>query len=150
MTKILFICHGNICRSPIAASLFQDVVDKAGTSDQILIDSAATSREEIGNPIYPPMMSIARKDQLPLLDHRARQVTRADVDSFDLLIVMDQNNKNNLLRMFPDARSKVHYLTEYSETYRGKEIEDPWWTENYIKVYEQIKECVLSLYHKIK
>lgn len=149
MTKILFICHGNICRSPIAASLFQDIIEKEGRADDFLIDSAAISREEIGNPIYPPMMRIAREHNLPLLDHHSRQITRLDVKEYDRLIVMDKNNMNNLLRMFPDAKDKANYLTEYSDTYFGKEIEDPWWTENYQKVYNQIQDCVLSLYKSL-
>ncbi|NLZ69697.1 MAG: low molecular weight phosphotyrosine protein phosphatase [Spirochaetales bacterium] len=147
MIKVLFICHGNICRSPLASSFFQELVNKNNTQNLFFTDSAATSREEIGNPIYPPMLRLAKNENLPLLNHRARQVTKADVDGFDYLIVMDYNNKHNLLRAFPEAEAKVHLLTAFS----GKEveIEDPWWTQNYSKVFNQIKDSTLNFYNHL-
>ena len=92
MVKILFICHGNICRSPMAEFIMKATVREAGLTSAIQIDSAAVSREEIGNPIYPPAQRQLRAHGVPFDDHRARQMTRADYDTYDLLIGMDGSN----------------------------------------------------------
>ena len=99
MTKVLFICHGNICRSPMAEFVMKDLVDKAGLSDKFEIASAATSTEEIGNPVYPPARRELAAHGIPCTGHAARQLTRADYDRYDLLIGMDSANIRNMLRI---------------------------------------------------
>ena len=92
MIKVLFICHGNICRSVSAQYIFQNMVNQEGISKDFLIDSAATSTEEIGNNIYPPMRSALERKGIPIGNHRARQLRRADYEEFDLFIGMDEEN----------------------------------------------------------
>lgn len=142
--KLLFVCHGNICRSPIACSLFEDIVYRNKIGEKFEFDSAATSREEIGNGIYPPMLKIARENNLPSLDHRARQLTESDIKDSDYIFIMDNNNKRNILRLYPGAESKLRLLTEY--TNNAVEIEDPWYTGNYLFVYKQIKDCIEKIF----
>ena len=99
MTKILFICHGNICRSPMAEFVMRDMVEKAGLSDQFLIESAATSTEELGSPVYPPVRRLLAQHGIDCTGKTARQLVRADLDRFDLLIGMDEANLRNMRRM---------------------------------------------------
>ena len=99
MTKILFICHGNICRSPMAEFVMRDMVEKAGLPDQFLIESAATSTEELGNPVYPPVRRLLTQRGIDCTGKTARQLVRADLDRFDLLIGMDEANLRNMRRM---------------------------------------------------
>ena len=104
MTKILFVCHGNICRSPMAEFILKDLVRKAGCAAEVRIASAATSREELGSPIYPPAQRQLRSHGVPFDDHRARQMTRADYDAYDLLIGMDSRNLANMRRICASCR----------------------------------------------
>ena len=99
MTKILFICHGNICRSTMAEMVFKDMVRKEHLEDLFLIDSMATSREELGNPVHPGTRRKLAQVGIPCSDHRATQITKKDYDRFDYLIVMDHNNIRNLMRI---------------------------------------------------
>lgn len=99
MTKILFICHGNICRSPMAEFVMRDMVEKMGLPDQFLIESAATSTEELGNPVYPPVRRLLAQHGIDCTGKTARQLVRADLDRFDLLIGMDEANLRNMRRM---------------------------------------------------
>ena len=132
MTKILFICHGNICRSPAAELIFCDLAKKRGVGDLFSVASAATSTEELGNPIYPPMRNELRRRGYDCAGKYAVQVTRADYDNYDLLVCMDARNVKNLLRLIGgDPDGKVRTLTE-------REIEDPWYTERYEKVCGEI------------
>lgn len=142
MIKILFICHGNICRSVSAEYIFKQLVDEAGLSDKVYIDSAATSTEEIGNEIYPPMRKALMEHDVPIGNHRARQVKRKEYDEFDLIIAMDDENLYYLRRILgDDTENKIHYLVEYTDT-PNAEIEDPWYTRNFEKAYQDIfKGC---------
>ena len=99
MIKILFICHGNICRSTAAQYVMQDMVKRAGLAESFFIDSAATSTEEIGNPVYPPMRRTLESHGVPCEGHRARQMTRRDYDAFDLIIAADDENLYYLNRI---------------------------------------------------
>ncbi len=145
MTKVLFLCHGNICRSPIAEFVMKDI----SRGEDIYIDSAAVSREEIGNPIYPPAKKILREKNIPFDDHRARQMTRADYEEFDYIVVMEEYNMPRLLRIIgSDDRDKVSRLLDFTDI--PGDIEDPWYSGNFEKVYEQIKYGCEALLQKIK
>ena len=137
MTKILFICHGNICRSPMAEFVMKDLVKKAGLSPQFYIDSAATSREEIGNPVYPPARRKLAEHGVPCGGHAARQLTGGDYAEYDLLIGMDQANLRNMRRICGgDPEGKLHLLLDFAE--RQGDIEDPWYTDDFDRAYRDI------------
>ena len=111
MTRILFVCHGNICRSVSAHYILQDIIDKRGLSTEFQIDSAAISTEESGNAIYPPMRAELEHRGSPIGNHRARQVKRSDYDAWDYIIAMDSENLYYLDRILGgDPEEKVHYL----------------------------------------
>lgn len=133
MTKILFICHGNICRSAMAQCVMQALVEQRGAAGRFFIDSAATSAEELGNPIYPPARRELQRHGIPVLPHRARRVTAADYDRFDRLIVMDANNERNLRRILPsDPGGKVRRLLP------GREVADPWYTGDFEATWNDV------------
>ena len=137
MTRILFICHGNICRSPMAEFVMKDLVKKAGLSPQFYIDSAATSREEIGNPVYPPARRKLAEHGVPCGGHAARQLTGGDYAEYDLLIGMDQANLRNMRRICGgDPEGKLHLLLDFAE--RQGDIEDPWYTDDFDRAYRDI------------
>lgn len=145
MTKVLFLCHGNICRSPIAEFVMKDI----SHGEDIYIESAAVSREEIGNPIYPPAKRILQQKGIPFDDHRAQQITRADYDEFDYIVVMEEYNMPRLLRIIgSDDQNKVSKLLDFTDT--PGDIEDPWYSGNFEKVFEQIKYGCEALLRKIK
>ena len=133
MTKILFICHGNICRSVMAQCVMQALVEQRGAAGRFFIDSAATSAEELGNPIYPPARRELQRHGIPVLPHRARRVTAADYDRFDRLIVMDANNERNLRRILPsDPGGKVRRLLP------DREVADPWYTGDFEATWNDV------------
>ena len=133
MTKILFICHGNICRSVMAQCVMQHLVNARGAAGRFLIDSAATSCEELGNPIYPPARRELQRHGVPVLPHRARRVTAADYDRFDHLVVMDARNERNLRAILPaDPGGKVRRLLP------GREVADPWYTGDFEATWHDV------------
>ena len=137
MTKILFICHGNICRSAMSEFIMRDMVEKHRLSDQIQVASAATSREEIGNDMYPPAKRKLDKEHIPYTHRQARQVTKADYDEYDLLLCMEQYNIRNLRRIIPtDPEHKIHLLLDYTDNPR--DISDPWYTDDFDTAYDDI------------
>ena len=139
MIKILFVCHGNICRSPMAQFVLQKMVDDRGLSKQYYIDSAATSTEEIGNGIHYGTMSIFRQYEIPCTGHRARQMTKRDYDKYDYLIGMDDANIRNMTRITGgDPDRKIHKLLEYAGSPRA--IADPWYTGEFDITYADVKE----------
>ena len=145
MTKILFLCHGNICRSPIAEFVMKDL----SRGFDIYIESAAVSREEIGNPIYPPAKRILQQKGIPFDDHRARQITPADYEEFDYIVIMEQYNMPRLLRIIGnDDQNKVSRLLDFTDT--PGDIEDPWYSGNFEKVFNEIKYGCEALLRKIK
>lgn len=140
MIKILFICHGNICRSTMAQYVMQYLVDRQGLSDSFYIDSAATSREEIGNPVHRGTRRKLNEVNIPCGDHRARQLRREEYEKFDYIIGMDFWNMKNMMRILgEDPDGKVSMLLDFTDR-GGEEIADPWYTGNFDKTYEDVKE----------
>ena len=142
MTKILFICHGNICRSPMAEFIFKDILTKNNLISDFYIASAATSTEEIwngvGNPVYPPAREELTKHGISCEGKRAVQVTKADYQKYDYLICMDSNNVRNLMRIIgKDPDNKVSLLLDYTDR-KGASIADPWYTGNFTATYRDI------------
>ena len=130
MTKILFVCHGNICRSPLAEFVMKHLVHKAGRDSEFVIDSAATSTEEIGNGMHRGTVQKLREQGVPFTDHRARQITAADYEKYDYLIGMDEENIFNMQRRWNgDPLGKVHLLLNYCGC--SDEVADPWYTGNF-------------------
>ena len=139
MIKVLFICHGNICRSPMAEFVMKDLVEKAGISAQFEIASAATSTEEIGNPPHRGTVNKLRKVGIPLVPHRARQVTWADYEKFDYIIGMDSANIRNLNRMLKgDPDRKIYKFLTFAGS--DRDIADPWYTGDFDATYEDVLE----------
>ena len=137
MIKILFICHGNICRSTMAEQVMKHKVKERGIAADFFIDSAATSTEEIGNPIYPPAARKLRSVGIDVGNHRAKQLRKADYDRFDLLLCADSANIRNSLRLLgSDPEGKLRRLLEY--TPRPRDIADPWYTDNFDETFEDV------------
>lgn len=140
MIKILFICHGNICRSTMAEYVMKYFVNESGHSADFYIDSAATSREEIGNGVHHGTRDKLRKVGIPCGDHRARQMTRSDYEEFDYLIGMDSWNIRNMLRIVgDDPNHKIFKLLDFTDR-KGDDIADPWYTGNFDDTYRDVKE----------
>ena len=137
MNRILFVCHGNICRSPMAEYVMKKLVKDAGREGAFEIASAATSREEIGNPVYPPARSELAKHGISCKGHTARQMTRADYDHYDWLVGMEPYNIRNMLRITGgDPEGKIRLLMSFAGS--DEAIDDPWYTGRFAEVYAQI------------
>lgn len=139
MKKILFICHGNICRSPMAEFVMKDLVQKTGLSDHFYIESAATSTEEIGNEVYPPAKRKLAEHGISCKGKTARQMTRSDYQRFDLLIGMDDWNIRNMTRIAGgDPEGKIHKLLDYTD--RKGDVADPWYTGDFDATWRDVTE----------
>ena len=140
--KILFVCHGNICRSPMAEFIFKDMAEKQGLSDQFEIASAATSTEEIwngiGNPVYPPARQELARHGLRCDGKRAVQLKKSDYDYYDYLVGMDTMNIRNMERMTGHKGGKISLLLQYAG--RNASISDPWYSERFDVAYREIRE----------
>ena len=140
MTKILFVCHGNICRSPMAEFVMKDLVEKAGVSDQFSIASAATSREELGNPVHHGTRKRLAREGISVAGKTARQMARKDYEQYDYLIGMDRWNIRNMTNIAGgDADGKIHLLQEYANR-PGEDIADPWYTGDFEETYRDVLE----------
>ena len=142
--KILMVCHGNICRSPLAQSVMTYLVKERNLFERFQIESAATSREEIGNPPHPGTVRKLREEGIPLIPHRAVQMTRADYETYDYLIGMDDWNIRNMERIAGgDPENKIHKLLEFAG--KTRDSADPWYTGNFDATYEDVMEGCLGL-----
>ena len=144
MIKVLFVCHGNICRSTMAQFVLQDLVNKRSWQDLFYIDSAATSREEIGNPPHYGTVNKLRQAGVPVLKHRAVQMTKQDYDKYDYLIGMDTWNIRNMNRIAGgDPQDKIYKLLSFAGS--GRDIADPWYTGNFDETYADVLEGCSAL-----
>lgn len=141
MTKLLFVCHGNICRSPMAQSVMTYLVKEKGLTD-IQVDSAATSTEEIGNPVHPGARRALERHEIPLIPHLARQMTRQDGEDYDYLIGMDSANLGNMARI-TGSMDKISALLDWTSLPR--DIADPWYTGDFETTFREIWEGCSAL-----
>ena len=155
MIKILFICHGNICRSAMAEYVMKDIVRKAGVEERFEIASAATSSEELGNPMYPPAYKKLKEHGISGDGHRARRMRPDDYDSYDMLIGMDSENLYYMRRMWPqDTEDKISLMMQYAEYVPGqalppidsvREVSDPWYTRDFEATWQDVSRGCAGL-----
>ncbi|WP_373215631.1 low molecular weight protein-tyrosine-phosphatase [Ruminococcus sp. 5_1_39BFAA] len=143
MIRVLFVCHGNICRSPMAEFIMKDMVEKRGLASEFYIASAATSTEEIwngvGNPVYPPAREELAKHGISCKGKRAIQIKKSDYNNYDYILGMDQWNMRNMMRILrSDPEGKVKLLLDYSD--EPRDIADPWYTGDFALTYSDIVE----------
>lgn len=137
MYRILFICHGNICRSPMAEFIMKKLVKEAGRENDFLIASAAVSSEELGNPVYPPARRILNSMGIDTSGKTAVQVKKSDLEKYDILIGMDSSNLSRMKRIFGES-DKLRLLLDYTKN--PGDIADPWYYGNFDKTCEQITD----------
>lgn len=148
MKKVLFVCLGNICRSPMAEMVFKDLVRKNGLENEFYIDSAATSSEEVGNGMHYGTVQKLRKEGITFTDHRARRITKEDYEKFDYIIGMEERNIINILRIIGDDKEqKVCRLLDFTDNPR--DIADPWYTGNFDVTYKDVLEGCKALLNQI-
>ena len=148
MIKVLFVCLGNICRSPMAEYIFKDMVKKQGLSDKFEISSAATSYEEIGNDMHYGTKQKLMQNNIPFDKHKAKRITKEDYKKYDYIIGMEQSNINNILRIVgKDVQNKIYKLLDFTK--EPKDIDDPWYTGDFETTYQEIKVGCQALLEKI-
>lgn len=147
MIKILFICHGNICRSPMAEFVLKDMVEKRNISEHFFIASAATSREEIGNPVHPGTTRKLREYGISTEGKYAVQLTKQDCDKYDYLIGMDSYNIKNIEKILGHKGTKIYKLLQFADS--DADVADPWYTGDFDKTYTDIKRGCEAFLDKI-
>lgn len=149
MIKVLFVCHGSICRSPMAEYILKDLVKKAGLSEHFHIASAAASREELGNPVYPPARRKLAEHGISCDGHRARQLTRRDYEEYDLLIGMSGGNLRDMQRICGgDPEGKMSLLLSHAG--RAGDVADPWYTGDFDAAWDDILEGCRALLRELR
>ena len=149
MIKILFVCHGNICRSPMAEFVMKDLVNKKGMADQFEIASAATSTEEIGNPVYPPAKRKLKEHGISCEGKTARQMTKEDYTYYDYIIAMDRFNLRNMTRFVGnDPDNKVSLLMDF--TSHPGDVADPWYTGDFDKTWNDVYEGCVGILNRLR
>lgn len=147
MKKILFVCHGNICRSPMAEYMFRSMVEERGCGDDYEIASAATSTEELGNSVYPPARRKLAEHDIRCNGHSAHQITKREYDYYDLIVCMDRNNLRNLRYVIgEDTDGKVIRLLDLTDNPR--DVADPWYTGDFETCYRDILEGLTALLYE--
>lgn len=147
MVKIMFVCHGNICRSPMAEFIMKDMVKRIGLEDNFFIASCATSREELGHGVYPPARDELKKHGIDCFGKRSVQLTAADYNKYDMLICMDSYNVRNALKILgDDPDKKVKKLMDFTD--RPGDVDDPWYNDRFDIAYRDIYDgCKALLDH---
>ena len=149
MIKVLFVCHGNICRSAMAKFMFIDMISKQNLKNNFIVDSAAVSYEEEGNDLYPPAKEILQKHSISFGRHRAHRMQKSDYDKFDFIIGMDESNIYNIMRIIgEDPLNKVYKLLDFSP--EPRDIADPWYTGNFERAYQDIAEGLSCFLEYVK
>ncbi len=148
MVRILFVCHGNICRSPMAEFVMKDLVEKKGIAEHFYIASCATSREEIGNGVYPPAKRKLQENGISCAGKTARQMTKGDYDYFDYIVAMDHMNLRNMFQFVgEDKNQKVSLLLDFTDT--PGDVADPWYTGDFDATWEDVNKGCKGLLEKI-
>ena len=147
MKTIIFVCHGSICRSPAAAFMARKHLRELGREDEFKILIRATSSEEIGNDVYPPMKRELFRRGVPLYPHAATRIRQVDYDNADYIFYMDYENQYSLLRQIDDYKSILFPINKWTNSI--KEIEDPWYTGRYQLVCDEIEECLKDIFANI-
>ena len=149
MIRVLFVCHGNICRSPMAEFIMKDIVKKAGLDEKIEISSVAATQDEIGNGMYPPAKRKLEEMGIPYTRRAARLFTSADYEKYDVIIGMDEENREDLLHLTQgDPKKKLKQLMDFTDT--PKEVADPWYTGNFNETYEDILRGTTGLLQALR
>ncbi len=149
MIRVLFVCHGNICRSTMAEYVMKHLVKQAKLEEKIYVDSAGTSREEIGNGVHRGTRRKLRQKGIPCGDHRARQMTRLDYQMFNYIVCMDNANRSDLMRMTNnDPKGKVSLILDYTD--RPGEVADPWYTGDFNATWDDVYEGCTKLLEQLK
>lgn len=148
MTKILFVCHGSICRSPMSRYVLQDMVDKMGIAEDFYIDCAAMTYEEIGNPVYPPVRKLLAEKGINTDGYAARHINQSDYREYDYIIGMDAENMRDLRNEFPDdPEDKIYRLLDFTD--RPRDIDDPWYTRQFGTCYNDVLNGCKGLLTKL-
>lgn len=149
MLKILFVCHGNICRSPMAEMFMKNLVKNSGLEKEFFIESAACRTDEIGSPIHRGTVLKLKEKNVPFTDHRARLITQEDYGFYDLIIAMDEENMGDLKRKFAgDKENKCHKLLEYAGL--SRDVADPWYTGNFDATWNDVEKGCKALLSSLK
>ena len=149
MTRVLFVCLGNICRSPMAEMIFKDMIKKNNLEQEFFIDSAGTSYEEDGNPIHYGARDVLTKHDIHIENHKARRIQKDDYDKFDYIIAMEEVNVYNVMRIIgQDPHNKVSRLLDFTDNPR--DIEDPWYSGKFEKTFSDIKEGCEALFNYLR
>lgn len=147
MYRIIFVCHGNICRSPMGEFILKNLIKSDNIlKDKVLISSAAVSYEEQGNSMYPPAKQILTQHNIPFSQHHAHRITQKEASDADLILIMDRSNENLLKRIISDDNmKKVRYLSEFCGDGNCKDIADPWFTGDFEKTFREIEAACRGL-----